>query len=94
MSECKNLTKLAQRRFERNGKQGTIYSGRAAGGDGRGFGGQYLIIAADDAVLAKIWEALEGVEINPDLVYEASAIGTRFVNAIAPETTPSGGKES
>lgn len=47
-------------------------------------GGQYMVIAANDEVLAKVWEALEGIPINTEIVYDASAIGTVKLDAIVP----------
>lgn len=82
------LREIKLPKFE--GKGGMAYCGRSAGGEGRKFGGQYLIIAANEEVLAAVWEALEGVPLDHELVYEAGAIKTGRIEALADELRPSG----
>lgn len=82
------MTKLKHRRFEVGLVKGGIYSGRCAGGAGRAFGGEYIIIAADNKVLAKVWEALEGVPIREDIVYDVTAGGTAKLESILNPTEP------
>lgn len=54
--------------------KGSAYAGRCAGGNGRDYGGQYLIVAADEDVLARVWEALEHVELKRDITYSVATI--------------------
>lgn len=76
---------LAIRKFKVPPPKGesSIYSGRCAGGS---FGpapyGQLLLVAADDETLADAWQKTFDQPIDTSLVYDASVLGTKYVDGL------------